>query len=143
MTIEELHAGQTGRAFAAMRALRLQLADEEDFVRRVDEDQRPQGYRLVAAIGDDGAVTAVAGFHVMTMLAYGRMLYVDDLSTLPSARRRGHARALLDWLVEEGRRLGCEELHLDSAVGEERVDAHRLYFNAGMRIRSYHFDRKL
>ena len=143
MTIEELHAGATGRAFAAMRALRPQLADEDEFARRVDEQQRPEGYRLVAAVEDDGTVTAVAGFHVMTMLAYGRMLYVDDLSTLPAARRRGHARTLLDWLVEEGRRLGCDELHLDSGVGPERATAHRLYFNAGMRIRSYHFDLRL
>jgi len=56
---------------------------------------------------------------------------------------RGHARSLLHWLVEEGRRLACDELHLDSGVGADRQDAHRLYFNAGMRIRSYHFDRRL
>jgi len=32
---------------------------------------------------------------------------------------------------------------LDSAVIPEREDAHRLYFNAGMRITSYHFGRNL
>lgn len=143
MRIEELPAGQTGRAFAAMQALRPRLGDEDKFVRRIDQHQRPEGYRLVAVVEDDESVTAVAGFHVATMLAYGRMLYVDDLSTLPAARRRGRARSLLHWLVEEGRRLACDELHLDSGVGADRQDAHRLYFNAGMRIRSYHFDRRL
>ncbi len=44
----------------------------------------------------------MAGFRVMHSLAWGHYLYVDDLSTLPEARRRGHARALLDWLLEEG-----------------------------------------
>ncbi len=34
-------------------------------------------------------------------------------------------------------------LQLDSAVIPEREDAHRLYFNSGMRITSYHFGRKL
>ncbi len=113
-----------------MRALRTHYADEAEFVRRVDEDQRPQGYRIVAAFDDDRAV-AVAGFRVLRTLFSGDVLYVDDLSTHPDARRRGHAGALLDWCAEEGRRLGCHEIHLDSAVIPERQDAHRLYFNSG------------
>ena len=36
-----------------MRALRTHYTDEAEFVRRVDEVQRPQGYRLVGAF-DDG-----------------------------------------------------------------------------------------
>ena len=141
MTIEELHAGETGRAFAAMHALRPQLAGEDEFARRVDEHQRPEGYRLVAAIEDDGSVAAVAGLRVLNTLAFGRVLYLDDLSTLPAARRRGHARALLAWCVAEATRLDCDALHLDSGVGADRQHAHRLYFSTGMRITSYHFAR--
>jgi len=88
-------------------------------------------------------VSAVAGFRLLEMLAYGRVLYVDDLSTLPRARRRGHGRALVEWCAEEAVRAGCAEMHLDSRVGSERVDAHRLYLNAGMRISSHHFVREL
>jgi GNAT superfamily N-acetyltransferase len=143
MRIQEVDAGETGRAFTAMRELRPHLSGEEEFVRRVDERQRPAGYRLVAAIEDDGTVSAVAGFRVLDTLAFGRMLYVDDLSTLPAARRRGRARALLDWCGAEGVRLGCDALHLDSGVGPRRQDAHRLYLNAGMRISSHHFSREL
>jgi len=143
MTIRELSAAETGLAFAAMAALRTHLTDEAEFVRRVDERQRPQGYRLVATVEDDGTVGAVAGFRVLEMLAFGRVLYVDDLSTLPVARRRGHGRALLDWCAAEAQRAGCDALHLDSGVGPDRRDAHRLYFNAGMRISSHHFAREL
>jgi GNAT superfamily N-acetyltransferase len=143
MTLRELAAGETALAFEAMRALRPQLAGEAEFARRVDEVQRPQGYRLVAAVEDDGTVSAVAGFRVYDMLAYGRVLYVDDLSTLPAARRRGHGRALLEWCGAEAARAGCDALHLDSGVGADRRDAHRLYFNAGMRISSHHFAREL
>jgi len=141
--IRELAAGETALAFDAMRALRAHLAVEAEFARRVDELQRPQGYRLVVVVEDDGSVGAVAGFRVLEMLAFGRVLYVDDLSTLPTARRCGHGRALLDWCVEEAARAGCDALHLDSGVGPDRRDAHRLYFNAGMRISSYHFLREL
>ena len=143
MTVRELAPGETALAFEAMLALRPRLPDEREFVRRVDELQRPQGYRLVGVVEDDGLVSAVAGFRVMEMLAYGRILYIDDLSTLPAARRRGHGRALLEWCAEEAVRAGCVALQLDSNVGPERQDAHRLYFNNGMRISSYHFTREL
>lgn len=122
-----------------MRALRTHYAGEAEFVRRVDEVQRPQGYRLVGAFDADDRCLAVAGFRMIRNLAWHDTLYVDDLSTHPDGRRRGYGRALLEWCREEGRRLGCTQLHLDSGVGPEREDAHRLYFNAGLRITSHHF----
>lgn len=57
-----------------------------------------------------------------------------------ATRRRGFAGALLDWLLNEARRLGCDQFHLDSGVQAERKDAHRLYFNKNMRISAYHFE---
>jgi GNAT superfamily N-acetyltransferase len=127
-----------------MRELRPHFGDEAEFVRWVDELQRPEGYRVVAVF-EDGAeeAAAVAGFRVGHMLSRGRHLYVDDLSTLPSARRRGYGRALLDWLDGEARRHECDRLHLDSGVEANRQDAHRLYFNTGLRISAYHFSRAL
>ena len=140
--IRELSPPETGLAFAAMRALRTDLADEESFVREVDETLRGEGYRLVASFEDeDASARAVAGFRICHSLAWGHYLYVDDLSTLPDARRRGHGRRLLDWLLEEARRLGCDQIHLDSGVGVDRTDAHRLYLNAGLVISAHHFAR--
>jgi GNAT superfamily N-acetyltransferase len=132
----------TRLAFAAMRALRTHLTDEAAFVQRVDEVQRPEGYRLVGAFEEKSApAVAVAGFRVGHNLAWGRFIYVDDLSTSAEARRRGHGRALLDWLAEEATRLGCDQLHLDSGVGSERAEAHRLYLNSGLQISAHHFAR--
>jgi GNAT superfamily N-acetyltransferase len=142
--IREILPPETAAAFRAMRALRTGVADEAAFVRVVDEVQRAEGYRLVGAFEEgESEAAAVAGFHVAHHLAWGHHLYVDDLSTLPEARRLGHARALLDWLLEEARRLGCEQLHLDSGVGIDRADAHRLYLNAGLVISSHHFARRV
>ena len=91
--------------------------------------QRDEGYRLVAAFEPGAsAPSAVAGFRTAHGLSWGHYLYVDDLSTKPSERRRGHARKLL----EEAERLGCDQLHLDSGVGIDRAAAHRLYLNAGV-----------
>lgn len=126
-----------------MRALRTRYADETEFVRRVDEVQRPQGYRIVGAFDEDDRCLAAAGFRVIRNLAWGDSLYVDDLSTHSDGRRRGYGRALLEWCMAEGRRLGCTQFHLDSGVEPEREDAHRLYFNTGLRITSYHFASSL
>jgi GNAT superfamily N-acetyltransferase len=127
-----------------MQVLRPHFADEAGFVERVDDVQRGEGYRLVGVFEVEPAhALAVAGFRVGHMLAWGRFLYVDDLSTLPEARRRGYGRQLLEWLGEEAKRLGCDQLHLDSGVGPDRIDAHRLYFNAGLAISSFHFVRRL
>ena len=140
--VRELFPPETGLAFEAMRALRTDLPDENAFVRRVDAVQRPEGYRLAAAFDEgDERAAAVAGFRLGHNIAWGHFLYVDDLSTRPEARRRGHGRALLDWLLEEAARQGCDQLHLDSGVGFERADAHRLYLNAGMVISAHHFAR--
>lgn len=140
--VRELLPPDTGLAFEAMRALRTELADVEEFVRQVDEVQRAEGYRLAAAFeeGEERAA-AVAGFRLGNNIAWGHFLYVDDLSTLPEARRRGHGRALLEWLLEEAGRQGCDQLHLDSGVGLDRADAHRLYLNSGMVISAHHFAR--
>ncbi len=139
--IREVLPPETRTTFRAMQALRTDLADEASYVRQVDDVQRQEGYRLVGAFEHGTDAVAAAGFRTVHSLAWGHYLYVDDLSTLPAARRRGHGRALLDWLVEEGQRLGCNQLHLDSGVGLDRADAHRLYLNAGLVIASHHFAR--
>jgi GNAT superfamily N-acetyltransferase len=139
----ELSADETHLAFGPMRVLRPHLASVEEFVQRVDGAQRPEGYRLVgsfAADGDgDGAVSA-AGFRRLHLLAWGDVLYIDDLVTLETHRGRGHAHRLLEWVLAEARRLGCAQVHLDSAP--HRHAAHRLYLNEGYHISSFHFSRE-
>jgi GNAT superfamily N-acetyltransferase len=140
--IRELLPPHTGRAYEAMRALRTHLESEEKFVERVDTVQRQQGYRVVGVfVEGEAQAAAVAGFRVLDNLAWGNTLYVDDLSTHPDHRRKGYGGRLMRWLIGEAERLGCDQFHLDSGVGPEREDAHRLYFNSGLRITSYHFAR--
>jgi GNAT superfamily N-acetyltransferase len=110
----------------------------------LDELERPEGYGLVGVFEDDVShAVATAGFRSGHSIAWGRFLYVDDLSTLPAARRRGYGRRLLEWLIDEARRLGCAQLHLDSGVGLDPAEAHRLYLNAGFVISTHHFARRI
>ena len=140
--IRELAPGETHLAYAAMLELRPKIGSSADFVRTVNDKQRPQGYRLIASFDEeDEQAAGAAGFRVLDYLAWGHALYCDDLSTREKYRGRGHAGALMDWMVDEARRLGCGEFHLDSGVGPDRTTAHRLYFNKGMWISAFHFQR--
>jgi GNAT superfamily N-acetyltransferase len=140
--IQEIQAPASHLAYKAMLELRPNIGPESVFADHVDNVQRPEGYRLAGFfVEEDLYAVAVAGFRIFHMLAWGHAMYVDDLSTRYEHRRQGYAGQLMDWLIEEAKRLQCDEFHLDSGVGEDRADAHRLYFNKRMRISAYHFSR--
>jgi GNAT superfamily N-acetyltransferase len=141
----ELGPDETHVAFTAMRELRPNLASVEEFVARVNGAQRAEGYRLVASFPDSesptGEAAAVAGFRRLHTLSWGDQLYIDDLVTQEAHRQHGHAHRLLEWILAEARRLGCDQVHLDSAP--HRHTAHRRYLTAGYRISAFHFSREV
>ena len=140
--IQELQAGATNLAYKAMLELRPNIGPESVFTEHVDTVMRPGGYRLAGFfIEKEPDAVAVAGFRIVDYLAWGHALYCDDLGTRFEHRGHGYAGQLLDWMIDEAKRLKCEQLHLDSGVGPDRTDAHRLYFNKRMRISAHHFSR--
>ena len=122
-----------------MLELRPPFQDPEQFVQRVLRQQK-QGY-LLAFLESEGDVCAVAGYRFLESLFSEKFLYVDDLVTRESSRSLGFGGDLLDWLIEQARVHGCENLELDSGV--QRFDAHRFYFSKRMSISSYHFRIKI
>jgi ribosomal protein S18 acetylase RimI-like enzyme len=95
-----------------------------------------EGYKLIY-IEENGKGVSFCGYRVTTMLHRGRSIYIDDLCTLPEARGKGHAKALLDYVLKEAKKEELQSIHLDS--GHHRHDAHRLYLNFGFKITSHHF----
>ncbi len=130
---------QIRRCFPVMAELRPHVLERE-FVERVRLQQRESGYQL-AFVEESGAVRAVAGFRIAEFLAWGRILYVDDLVTAAAERSRGHGQALFHWLVLRAKANGCAQLHLDSGV--QRFDAHRFYLRQRMSLTSHHFALEL
>lgn len=145
LTIRTLEPAELHLAFAAaceLREGRPQVESVAMFTAWLEAQQYAEGYRIVAAFRPHvEAAVAFAGFRVQHSLAWGRYLYVDDLITMAAYRSQGLADALFDWLVAEGQRLECEQLHLDS--GTHRHAAHRFYLNHRMDITSHHFQRSL
>jgi GNAT superfamily N-acetyltransferase len=136
--IESIEQDNLEAAFPAIQELRPHL-DKEAFVMRAKK-QMKQGYFMVG-IPHGQVFGSVAGFRFGEYLAWGSILYVDDLVTLSSAQGLGYAGAMMDWLIGHAKSKGCDGLHLDS--GYQRIDAHRLYLKKRLKLASHHFSIQL
>lgn len=119
------------RCWPVFRQLRPHLADEEDFVARWHR-QHAEGYRI-AFVEEGGTVRGAAGFRLLTTMAWGRILYLDDLIADEHARGKGLGSLLLRFVERTAREEGCDQVHLDT--GHQRHAAHKAYLRNG-----FHFD---
>ncbi|HWY37449.1 MAG TPA: GNAT family N-acetyltransferase [Bacteroidia bacterium] len=120
-----------------MRELRPHVSEEE-FLPRVKE-MFTEGYQL-AFIEENGQAVAAIGFRYENFLFCGKHFYIDDLTTMPSARGKGYGGVLLDFVAALAKEKGFKLITLDS--GHHRHTAHRLYLNKGFVITSHHFVKK-
>ena len=125
---------QIALCWKAMHLLRPMLK-EENFVAMVRLLQS-EGY-ILNYIEDNGMAVAVAGYRFRHMLLCGKMLYIDDLSTLEESRGKGYASLLLRHIDATALSQNCKTVQLDS--GAERTVAHKLYFKEGFTIGAFHF----
>lgn len=112
---------------------------EDAFVAQVLR-QMKVGFQMVA-VEVDGVVVSATGFRMQEFLAWGKIIYIDDLVTHPDVRSKGYGRALLDYVKAQAIAHDCDAVHLDS--GHQRYGAHKLYLNYGFIITSHHFALKL
>jgi GNAT superfamily N-acetyltransferase len=133
-------ADSINKCFDVMLALRPNLKKETFSYTILGMMSR--GYNLIY-IEENGKAVCASGFRFTEHLAWGKPVYIDDLSTLPEARGKGYASSLLDYIFQLAKEKGYDQVHLDSGCNEARYDAHRLYLNKGFNITSFHFRKKL
>jgi GNAT superfamily N-acetyltransferase len=142
MTSTSIHLaeneGDILRCLPVLTELRPQLR-AETFLSTIQQMQK-NGYNLVMVEAGE-EVVAVAGCRLGEHLARGKFVYVDDMVTAATARRKGYAKQLFHWLVDMARNAGCQEVHLDSSV--LRKDAHAFYAEQKMSFSSRHYSLKL
>jgi GNAT superfamily N-acetyltransferase len=124
------------KCFQVMHTLRPKLNSESFY--EVIKDMMSRGYYLIYT-EENGHAVCAAGFRFTEHLAWGKTIYIDDLSTLPEARSKGHASALIDYIFQLAKEKNYDQVHLDSGCNEARYDAHRLYLKKGFNITSHHF----
>ncbi len=136
MTIEIFIAhtdAQIDSCFPVFSALRSHIK-QNAFIPQIRR-QQAQSYQILA-LKHEGLVKSAAGFRFAEFLAWGKILYIDDFTTLPGETSQGFASALLDWLIDHARSNKCQGVHLDT--GYARHAAHRLYLRKGLQLSSHH-----
>ena len=127
------------KCFPVMHQLRPHL-DLEKYMAQLKTQRDSAGYQLVY-LEDENQVLAAIGYRVTHFLAWGKVLYIDDLVTDESKTNRGFAGNLIDWVYEKAKELGCDQIHLDS--GYQRHAAHKLYLNKKMKLACHHFSKEI
>jgi len=97
---------------------------------------RKEAYRIIF-IEEDGIGVAFAGYRFCNNLGAVKTLRIDDLYTLPNARKKGYAGQLLDHIVNEAMQTNCNTVTLAST--HNLYQAHKLYMNKGFIITAHYF----
>jgi len=130
---------EIAQSFDTFLELRPHLRSKEIFVTQVME-QYKEGYEIIAAYEQDDVVACI-GFRFLTTLAWGKILYIDDLITKEKTRGKGYGKILLDHVTEIARERLCKEVHLDT--GYARHAAHKVYLKQGFEFNCHHLALKL
>ena len=137
--IEEIAGKTLEKVFPLLKELRPQL-DLEEYLRLYKEAKLRDDYKLVGLVRGDYCV-ALMGYRVLYDFVHGKHLYVDDLVVTKDLRSQGFGKKLLDFAVEEARRLECQGLRL--SAGAENQDGRRFYEREGWSLRSVTYKLKL
>ncbi len=99
-------------AFMLVRLLHTEL-DFDRFETRIYA-MRTQNIRIMG-IFEGETLVCCALFSVLTDLRLGTHLHLSELITDPSYRFRGYAKAMLGYLRDQARVLGCERMVINCA----------------------------
>jgi GNAT superfamily N-acetyltransferase len=127
---DEDAARQCWRVFKELRP----HLTETDFLHRWLR-QKEEGYRIVY-LKPEMLVVAAAGFRILNTMAWGKIVYLDDLVALTSEHGRGWGSRLLQWLQGLARESQCNGIHLET--GYQRFAAHKAYLRNGFRMNCHH-----
>ncbi len=97
--------GEVRRCWSAYKELRPHLRSEDELVERWRVQAR-EGFQIVY-IPEGDIVPAAAGYRYLNTLAWGHILYVDDLVVIATRQKKGLGTLLLQHLKDEAGRQGC------------------------------------
>lgn len=127
------------QSFYVFAELRPHLTSQASFTKQVIEQQK-EGYEIIA-IEEEDEIIACIGFRFLTNLAWGKVMYIDDLITRQKNRNQGCGKILLDRVIQIAREHSCDAVHLDT--GYQRHAAHKVYLKQGFEFHSHHLSLKL
>ncbi len=132
--IECIDTDQLSKAWPIMSQLRDHISLEEFLSRAAAA--RQEGYRLFA-LESGGRLVGAMGCRLVSDLASGRSLYVDDLVVDGAERSGGHGRALIEFAKGRAAAERCDAIRLTSNF--HRTRAHAFYEREGFDRTGYSF----
>ncbi|CAF1575337.1 unnamed protein product [Rotaria magnacalcarata] len=124
------------QAHGIFRQLRPHLPDDEKtYVNQIRDICRTGPARIIVAMNDE--ILGLAVYRVTRNMKYAEHIYCDDLVTNENSRSSGVGRCLINYMKNEGKKLGIDQLTLDS--GCQRGRAHKFYHREGFIINRYGF----
>jgi len=98
------------------------------------------GYFQLACFDADRCV-GVTGVWIATKVWCGKYIEVDNFVVDREYRGRGIGRIILEWVEARGREEGCDRVHLDSYIVNEKANA--FYEARGFEKKGYHMQKWL
>jgi GNAT superfamily N-acetyltransferase len=128
------------RAHDIFRQLRPHLpTDQKAYINQIRDVCHTGPARMIIAINDDEKkeILGLAVYRVTRNVKYSKHIYCDDLVTNENKRSIGVGRCLINYMKNEGEKLGIQPLILDS--GCQRGLAHRFYYRERFIISQFGF----
>jgi GNAT superfamily N-acetyltransferase len=122
------------------RQLRPHLpTDQKAYINQIRDVCHTGPARMIIAINDDEKkeILGLAVYRVTRNVKYSKHIYCDDLVTNENKRSIGVGRCLINYMKNEGEKLGIQPLILDS--GCQRGLAHRFYYRERFIISQFGF----
>jgi GNAT superfamily N-acetyltransferase len=123
------------------RQLRPHLpTDQRAYINQIRNICRTGPVRIIVAIKNDDEKKEILGlalYRVTRNVKYSEYIYCDDLVTNENNRSLGVGRCLINYMKNEGEKLGIDRLTLDS--GCQRGRAHKFYHREGFIINQFGF----
>ncbi|UJR15006.1 hypothetical protein I4U23_001983 [Adineta vaga] len=120
------------------RQLRPHLpTDSKQYITQIRNICRTGPARMIVAINETNEILGLSVYRFTENMNFGKHIYCDDLVTNEQKRSSGVGRCLINYMKNEGKKSGIDQLILDS--GCQRGRAHKFYHREGFSISQYGF----
>jgi GNAT superfamily N-acetyltransferase len=122
------------------RQLRPHLStDQQEYINQIRDICRTGPARMIIARNENekNEILGLAVYRVTRNSKCSKYIYCDDLVTNENHRSFGVGRCLINYMKNEGQKLGIDQLILDS--GCQRGRAHKFYYREGFIINRFGF----
>jgi GNAT superfamily N-acetyltransferase len=90
---------------------------------------------------EEQQLVALSGGWITTRLYSGKQLEIDNIVVDQNCRSKGYGEKLVEHIAEWSKQQGCITLELNTYVTNSR--SHKFYFNQGMEIIGFRFQKYL